>query len=146
MSAAPEAWSVERCEVVLSEVEEPSILLSLQAVQGEFGHVPDKAVPLVARACNASRADVFGVLTFYRDLRQAPPPLQQVRVCMGEACQAVGARSLREDVRLLAGDTCEVTDVFCLGNCALGPSAVVDGRLLGRATAAVVARAVANGS
>ena len=35
---------------------------------------------------------------------------------------------------------CEVTTVFCLGNCALGPTAVVNGRLLGRATSSTSGR------
>ena len=77
---------------VLARIDEPGpVLLALQSLQAEFGHVHDEDVALVAVAFNVSRADVYGVLTFYRDLRTTPPPDVEVRVCMGEACQAVGA-------------------------------------------------------
>ncbi len=108
--------------------------MALQALQEEFGYVPAEAVPFVAEVFNVSRADVYGVLTFYRDLRQAPPPAIRVEVCMGEACQSVGSRDLRRAAHEVVGDDGEVRDVFCVGNCALGPAATVNGRLIGRAT------------
>jgi len=121
---------------VLTRVPEPiTILTALQAVQEEFGYVPPDALPAVADACNASRADVYGVLTYYSDLRSEPPADTVIRVCLGEACQAVGARDLHRAVTPWAGDSVEVDHVYCLGNCALGPAATVNGRLLGRATA-----------
>jgi NADH:ubiquinone oxidoreductase subunit E len=36
----------------------------------------------------------------------------------------------------------DVTHVFCMGNCALGPTAVVNSRLIGRATVDRVRSAV----
>lgn len=124
------------CEELLARLGSPALMLpALQAVQEAYGYVPDAAVPLVARACNASRADTYGVLTFYSDLRRTPPSAVEARICMGEACQAVGARQLLADAEAMVGPDTDVTHVFCMGNCALGPTAVVNGRLLGRATA-----------
>ena len=129
------------------------VLMCLQAIQGHFGYVPEGATPIVADVCNVSRADVHGVLTFYADLRTSPPPPVPVRLCAAEACQAVGARALKGQWQA----TCELDaelaaltgidePIFCLGNCALGPAAVVDGELMGRVSverlrAAVLARA-----
>lgn len=140
-------WNPEAAHEVLAPFrEEHDVLMALQAVQHRFGHVPDEAIPLVAAACNVSRADVHGVRTFYTDLRADPPAACVVRVCLGEACQAVGARSLLAATRELAGAVpaaeLEVSTVACLGNCALGPTAIVDGRLVGRATTEVVKRLV----
>jgi len=97
-------------------------------------------VSVIASACNVSRADVHGVLTFYADLRTQAPPAVPVRLCAAEACQAVGARELREEwVSVCADDdalaTATGTDepIYCLGNCALGPAAFVGERLIGRA-------------
>lgn len=147
MTASGRPWSEEEARRALATVDDPAAILpSLQAVQDTFGYVPDEAVAVVAASCNASRADVFGVLTYYRDLRRTPPPRTQVRVCMGEACQSVGARALRTSVDALAGPACEVGDVFCLGNCALGPAVQVDGTLLGRATADRVRAAIERGA
>mgnify|MGYP003392137017 FL=1 len=116
--------------------EPPAILPALQALQDELGYVPHDAIAEIAVRLNVSRADVFGVLTYYSDLRTARPPDVLVRICMGEACQSVGARDLRAAVR--PGPGCEVRTVYCLGNCALGPTAEVNGRVIGRATSETV--------
>jgi formate dehydrogenase subunit gamma len=58
-----------------------------------------------------------------------------VALCRGEACQSVGAEALYADTRARAGRLgadVEVSEIFCLGNCALGPSGMLDGRLHGR--------------
>jgi len=117
------------------------VLLCLQDVQMVYGFVPTAAVELAAELCNVSRADVTGVLTFYADLRTTPPPAIPVRLCAAEACQAVGGRALAQAWRQacdqdnqLAVDTGVDEPIFCLGNCALGPAAMVGGELMGRAT------------
>lgn len=142
MSFTP--WSSQAASAVLDATcEKPGpVLISLQALQNEFGYVPKEAVEMVAKACNVSRADVHGVLTFYHDLRTSPPPKNSVRICVAEACQSVGSRKLVEDAEKVFGtqmeesnDDIELKPVYCLGNCALGPSAMVDGELIGRATA-----------
>ncbi|MEN3974892.1 NAD(P)H-dependent oxidoreductase subunit E [Emcibacter sp. SYSU 3D8] len=130
---------------ILSEHEavEGACLVVLQAIQREFGYVPAGALEPVARALNLSHADVYGVLTFYHDLRRAPPARHVVRVCQSEACQAMGSRSLTEqlsrrfDIGLgetTADGATTLEAVYCLGNCALSPAVTVDGALYGRAT------------
>ena len=63
------AWSQERAlEVIARTSGEPGpVLVTLQGIQEYFGYVPDGAVALIASACNVSRADVHGVLTFYHE-------------------------------------------------------------------------------
>jgi formate dehydrogenase subunit gamma len=116
--------------------------MALQAIQEAFGHVPSDAVGLVAEHFNVSRAEVYGVLTFYSDLRSTPPTAVEVRICMGEACQAVGARELLAHADTAIAPDCDVRHVFCMGNCALGPTAVVNGTMLGRTSGALVASAI----
>jgi formate dehydrogenase subunit gamma len=120
------------------------LLPALHAVQDEFGHVPDEAVAVLAEEFNVSRADVHGVLTFYPDFRRQPGGRVTIAVCRAEACQAVGAGALLDEVAgrlgvpvgaVTPGGGVALEEVFCLGNCALGPSASVAGRVLGRATA-----------
>lgn len=145
MSFTP--WSVETASAVLAATcDKPGpVLISLQAIQEEFGYVPGGAVELVAKACNVSRADVHGVLTYYHDLRTALPPATVLRICVAEACQSVGSRDLVRAVEETfntrmdeSGKDVELKPVYCLGNCALGPSAMVNGELVGRATAEVL--------
>ncbi len=112
------------------------LLPVLHAVQAELGYVDPATVPLIADALNLSVAEVHGVVSFYRDFRTEPPAPTQVRVCRAEACQAAGGEALAHHADgLRRPGAVDVDDVFCLGNCALGPSVAVDGRLHGRMTA-----------
>ena len=114
--------------------ERGPLLMILQDIQQQLGHVPAAAVPLVAEQLNLSRADVHGVVSFYKDFRTESPPEHTIHLCRAEACQSVGAEALYADARraFARRDDVEVDEVFCLGNCALGPSGMVDGRLHGR--------------
>ncbi|MEH0417173.1 formate dehydrogenase subunit gamma [Streptomyces sp. B21-083] len=120
------------------------LLPVLHAVQAELGHVPQAAIPELADALNLSRADVHGVVTFYHDFRREPAGRNTVRICRAEACQALGADRLVSYAResgLTLGETSAdgsvtVEQVFCLGNCALGPAVEANGRLYGRVSPA----------
>ncbi|NES97273.1 MAG: NADH-quinone oxidoreductase subunit E [Desertifilum sp. SIO1I2] len=113
------------------------LLPILHAVQEEMGYVDPAVVPTIAHELNLSVAEVHGVVSFYRDFRSAPPAPTQVRICRAEACQAVGGEALAHHAATLrAPGAVDVDDVFCLGNCSLGPSVIVNGRLHGRMTAA----------
>ncbi|MCX5280103.1 NAD(P)H-dependent oxidoreductase subunit E [Streptomyces sp. NBC_00198] len=121
-----------------------ALLPVLHAVQAELGHVPQEAIPVLADEFNLSRADVHGVVTFYHDFRREPAGRTLLRICRAEACQALGAEGLMTYAReagLAPGETTPdgavtVEQVFCLGNCALGPAVEVNGRLHGRVTPA----------
>jgi formate dehydrogenase subunit gamma len=107
------------------------LLPVLHEVVATFGFVHEDDVPVIADVLNVSRADVHGVVTFYHDFRRTPPPAHRVSLCRGEACQARGA----EQTYAVASDrwsgsaSVEVGEVFCLGNCALGPAGSLDGQL-----------------
>ena len=116
-------------------------LALLQAVQQRYGWVPPESVRLVAEAVNRSRAEVYGVLTFYGDLRESPVGETVVQICMAEACQAVGCRALARHAEATLGVTLgsstsdgrfHLEPTYCLGNCALGPSVRVGDTVLGR--------------
>jgi formate dehydrogenase subunit gamma len=119
----------------------------LHDVQAALGCVPRSAVPVIAEALNISPADVFGVVTFYHDFRAEPAGRRTVRICRAEACQARGSDELVARATTALGvDLGQTTSdgeltldqVFCFGNCALGPTVEVDGRLFGRVDAALL--------
>ncbi|WP_245607153.1 formate dehydrogenase subunit gamma [Pseudonocardia spinosispora] len=121
------------------------LLPILHALQAEFGYIDPAAEPLLADVLNISTAEVHGVITFYRDFRHEPPGRTTVRICRAEACQAVGADRVVAHAEASLGaklggttDDGSVTldEVFCLGNCALGPAVTVDDRLYGRVSPA----------
>ena len=78
-----EAWSADAAASVLQEFTSDStkVLVALQELQQRFGFVHDEDLEVVARTCNVSRAEVYGVLTFYHELRTSPPAARVVRVC-----------------------------------------------------------------
>ncbi len=144
-------WSVEIARESLANLpaHERLVLPALQALQRQFGFVPSESLDLVAEVLNVSRAEVYGVLTFYHDLRQVPPPANDIRLCVAEACQAQGSRDLVAQVEQAygvrmgePGVDLELNEVFCLGDCALGPAAMINGRLVGRCTVESVREAV----
>jgi formate dehydrogenase subunit gamma len=118
--------------------ERGALMPVLHDVVEELGHVAREDVEAIADVLNLSVAEVHGVVTFYKDFRTGPPAAHAVALCRGEACQSVGAEELYADTRRRAGELgrgegdVEVDEVFCLGNCALGPSGMLDGRLHGR--------------
>lgn len=100
-----------------------ALLPILNDVQATLGHVPATAVPRIADALNLSRADVHGVVTFYHDLKSAPADRPVIRLCRAEACQARGVDGIAPVLE--ADERIHVETVYCLGLCAIGPSALV---------------------
>jgi len=108
----------------------PEMLIEiLHDVQGRDGCIGDEAMRTIAEALNISRAEVYGVVSFYEDFTLEPRAPGTVKLCRAEACQAVGSDQLAAACNE-SGVPHET--VYCLGNCALGPVAMVDGRLVGR--------------
>jgi len=121
--------------------ERGALLPLLHAVQARFGYIPPPAVPHVAQLLNLTRAEVHGTLSFYHDFRTRPAARRTIRLCQAEACQARGGRAVTMAVEDRVGVGLGATTrdgevaleaVYCLGLCASGPSAMVDGRPVGR--------------
>jgi formate dehydrogenase subunit gamma len=143
MKSAYEPWSEARGAEIISEhaTLEGATLVILHALQEAFGYVPEPAIPMVASALNLSRAEVHGVFTFYHDFRQQPAGRHVLKLCRAEACQAAGGDALaaRAEAKLgiAIGNTTPdervtLEPIYCLGLCATAPSAMLDGRLVGR--------------
>ncbi|MGA2411431.1 MAG: formate dehydrogenase subunit gamma [Candidatus Binataceae bacterium] len=128
------------------------LMIILRRIQDELGWVPAESVPLMARALNMSRAEVHGVVSFYHDFRHEPPGRNMIKLCRAESCQAMGAVALADHVRRRLGIGFGETSadhnftleaVYCLGNCACSPAAVINNELIGRATAERLDNAIA---
>ncbi|PZQ17774.1 MAG: formate dehydrogenase subunit gamma [Ancylobacter novellus] len=138
-----EAWSQARGTEIISEhlAMEGATLPILHTMQDTFGYVPQDAVPMIADALNLSRAEVHGAMTFYHDFRHEPAGKHVVKVCVAEACQAAGGNATSERISKALdcayGETrpdgqVTLEPIYCLGLCSCSPSAMVDGRLIGR--------------
>jgi len=120
---------------------EGPLLPILHALQEEFGYIDEAAAPLIAETLNITRAEVHGVVTFYHDFRRAPAGRHVLKLCRAEACQAAGGDPLAAQAEARLGMAMGTTapdgsvtlePVYCLGLCAIAPSAMLDGRVVGR--------------
>lgn len=120
---------------------EGPLLPILHGLQAEFGFVPNESLPIIAEALNISRAEVYGVFTFYHDFRKHPAGRHVLKLCQAEACQSMGSDAVAAKVKAaLSIDFHETTPdgavtlepVYCLGLCACAPSAMLNGEVIGR--------------
>lgn len=112
------------------------LIAILEDVQARYGYLPEEILGEVAKKTNKSLVDIYGIATFYRSFRLEPIGKHSVSVCRGTACHVRGAQSIVEEYeRQLGIDEGKTTPdrefsletVACLGACALGPIAVIDG-------------------
>ena len=141
---------MSKCPATLAELiescgpeppDKPNILKTLLTIQRALGHVPITAIQQVSQALDVTDADVAGVLSYYPDLRTEPPGRHVIRICMGETCTANHCPAIIRAVQTYLGDgpSQVVSDarftlekVYCVGNCALSPTVVVDQDIYGR--------------
>jgi formate dehydrogenase subunit gamma len=138
-----QAWDEKDASEVIAAhaTQDGATLPILHALQEVFGCVPDGAVQMVAKALNLSRAEIYGVVSFYPDFRDHRPGRHVLKLCRAEACQSMGGEALANHAQQRLGtDWGETTKdgvvtlepVFCLGLCACAPAAMLDRHVVGR--------------
>ena len=143
MNDKRQGWDIDRALARIRELAHlPGALLPiLHSLQDEFGYIDKAAIAPIAEALNISHAEVHGVVGFFHDFRRTPPGRHILRMCRAEACQSMGCegmiRHVEDRLGVKLGETSEdgcftVEPVYCLGNCALSPAVMLDGKLYGR--------------
>lgn len=143
------SWDESEAEQIIAAHagREGPMLPILHDLQAAFGFISEAAMRLVAARLNVTRADVYGVVSFYHDYRQEKPGRHVLKICRAEACQAMGgeanAAKLLDRLGLDWGATTPdgrltVEPVYCLGLCACAPSAILDDDVHGRLDAAAL--------
>jgi formate dehydrogenase subunit gamma len=136
-------WNVAQARALIAakSAEPGAALPILHALQDCFGYIDDAAIPEIAEALNLSRAEILGVVSFYHHFRRAPVEGVTLQLCRAESCQALGCEDLVAHLGAAHGVTVDRADtagplhvetVYCLGNCALSPAALLDGEPIGR--------------
>lgn len=106
------------------EHREGPLLPILHDVQKAFGHISEDAMRDIAHALNLTRAEVYGVVSFYHDFRKEAEARPVLKLCRAEACKARGVDAL---VPIAENQSrVKVEAIYCLGLCSVGPAALVD--------------------
>jgi formate dehydrogenase subunit gamma len=109
---------------------EGPLLPILHDVQKAFGHVSEEAMRDIAQALNLTRAEVYGVVSFYHDFRKEAEARPILKLCRAEACKARGVDAL---VPIAENQSrVKVEAVYCLGLCSVGPAALVGEQVIAR--------------
>lgn len=141
-----ESGTAEAVRAICADFDNrPDALIEiLHGIQAAIGFVPEGAVAEVADALNLTRADVHGVVSFYHDFAREKPGRHVLKVCRAESCQANGSNALASHAEQALGVPFGGTTgdgeftlkaVYCLGNCALGPSVLIGETLHARVDA-----------
>lgn len=113
----------------------------LHAIQDNLGYVPESVYPQISKALALSVAEVHGVVTFYHHFRTHKPGRNIMQICRAESCQAMGSEALEAHAKkclnidyhqTTADDAITLEAVYCLGNCALSPSVMMNDEIYGR--------------
>ncbi len=123
---------------------EPGMIIPLlQAAQASYGYVPPSAVEQISGATGIPTAEIYGVITFYKQFRLKPLGRHLIRLCKGTACHVVGAemvaQTMADELRIPPDETTDdglftFTVVACLGCCSLAPVVMIDEQTYGRMT------------
>lgn len=143
------AFDAGEASEIIDELKglEGPLLPILNAIQSRYGCVEEAAIRLISAALNLSRAEVYGVVSFYHDYKSEPEGRHVLKVCRAEACQANGGDRIADAMEAALGVRFGETSpdgqvtleaVYCLGLCAAGPSAMLDGRIMGRLSEAKI--------
>ncbi|MFB0516108.1 MAG: NAD(P)H-dependent oxidoreductase subunit E [Candidatus Neomarinimicrobiota bacterium] len=112
------------------------LIAILEDVQVKYRYLPEDALRIIAEQTKQSIVDLYGVATFFKLFSLKPQGRHIVSVCLGTACHVRGGQSVASEFeRQLETHIGETTRdqqftlkaVNCLGACAMGPIAVVDG-------------------
>jgi formate dehydrogenase subunit gamma len=138
------AWDAEEARsLIAARRDEPGAMLPiLHDLLDRYGYIDDEAIPLIAAALNVSKAETLGVVSFYHDFRRRPVEGALMKLCRAESCQAAGCEDLVAHLRDRHGlgvDTHErgpitIETIYCLGHCAVSPTAILDGKHYARLT------------
>ena len=138
LQAAEKRSRGEQLDAMLREHEREgeSLLAILQDIQSSFHYIPEELLPEVAAWIDVSLARVYAVATFYNAFSLKPKGAFVIKVCTGTACHVRGAGGIAEEIESLLGikrgeTTADgrftLETVNCVGACAIGPIAVING-------------------
>ena len=108
----------------------------LHDIQEHYGYIPEEDMRIISRELGVPEIEVYRAANFYNAFSLKPRGRNTITICTGTACHVRGAKLLSNQVSgqlgISSGGTTEdgqfsLEHVNCLGSCALGPVAVLNG-------------------
>ena len=135
----------ERLDEILASYQggAEELIPILQQIQHVFGYLPEPAIKKLAKFLRLPEITIFGVATFYAQLKLAPTGRNMIRLCRGTACYVSGAPQILGEIEkqlgIKAGETTpdleySLETIACFGSCALAPVMVLNNKVHGRMT------------
>jgi NADH-quinone oxidoreductase subunit E len=142
-SAPDKAVIEKKVSQILAKYENDrgQLISILQDIQAEYQYLPKEALEAAAAGLQIPVTRVYSVATFFRSFTLVPTGEHLIHVCTGTACHVRGAIRILEEMEkqlgIPRGKTTQdgkftLETVNCVGACALGPIAIVDGEYSGQ--------------
>jgi bidirectional [NiFe] hydrogenase diaphorase subunit len=129
------------------DYQESALLEILHKAQGIYGYLDRDLLMDIFQSLNLPPSHVFGVATFYSFFNLEKPGEHIVTGCLGTACYVKGVeeimQAIEREFNLKRGETTadgklSLFVTRCIGACAMAPSIIIDGEVIGKATKEVV--------
>ncbi|KAF0182825.1 MAG: NADH-quinone oxidoreductase subunit E [Nitrospirae bacterium] len=149
--ATPAEKFANVCSILEKHGRHPARLIPiLQAVQEEYGYLPEEVLAYVGVALDVPAARVYGVATFYAHFALEPRGKYIVRLCNGTACHVKKSIPILDALYRALGVTekkpkhelITIEIVACLGACGLAPVLVINEDVYGQMTPARAAKLI----
>jgi len=130
-----------------TDKDDTGLIARMERLQATYGYLPQDKLRLIASETGRSLVDIYGVATFYKTFSLKPRGKHLISVCLGTACHVLNgpriAEAFQSELEIQPGMTTSdrefsLETVNCLGACALGPVAVVDGHYFSKVRTAQV--------
>lgn len=119
-----------------------NLIAMLQEIQGRNKNrfLPQEELRALAACLELPVAKVYRVATFFKAFNLEPKGEHMISLCVGTACHVRGAAkvlsAMEGELKISDGGTTDdlkfsIETVNCVGACALGPVAVIDGEYFG---------------
>jgi NADH-quinone oxidoreductase subunit E len=123
------------------------LIQALHKAQELYGFLPESVQLFIATSFKIHLSEVYGVISFYSYFTDKPVGKFKINVCTGTACHVKGAdkilKKFSDTLNLKEGETSKdlrfsLGGLRCVGACSLAPVVLVNERVYGNVTEAMI--------